>query len=100
MLVPRLPDCVMIVPSSTYESSVVSRLTEHCSYSLMIGAMYRDDKTGDRAEPWPTPTSACLGSEQKLFQRYDVTLPTRYEAKNLVTSDGNPSLDMVAKRKP
>ena len=51
-------DCTITVLSSTYESSNVLSATACMWYSFIAGAMYKADKTGERAKPWPTPTSA------------------------------------------
>ena len=38
----------------------------------MIGAKYKADKMGERAEPWPTPTFTLKEGEVKVFQEYKV----------------------------
>jgi len=35
-----------------------------------MGAKYKADKTGDRANSCPTPTSTLKNREEKLFQKY------------------------------
>jgi len=64
----------------------------------MIGAINRAEITGDKAEPCPTPTSASLRSDTKVFHVYDVDLPMRYDAKNATTSGGNPCFLRIAMR--
>ena len=88
-------DWTMIVPSSTYEIRVVPRPTLLSQNSFMIGATMRADKTGDRADPCPTPTSACLRSEVKLFHIYDMLCSTRYDAKKLTTLGWKPILHII-----
>ena len=41
------------------------------------GDKYNADRIGERAEPWPTPTSKLKKGEEKLFQKYFVFLLTR-----------------------
>ena len=69
--------CAITRPSSTYESRSVPSRSALSLYSFIIGAMYKAESTGDNADPWPTPTSACLGSETNVFHVYDVYRSTR-----------------------
>ena len=42
-----------------------------------IGNRYNANRIGERAKPWPTPTSILKKGEKKLFQKYLVFYFTR-----------------------
>jgi len=42
-----------------------------------MGARYKVDKIGERADPCPTLMSTLKKGEKKLFQKYWVFLPIR-----------------------
>ena len=45
-------------------------------FSIMYisGERYKEDKMGDNADPWPTPTLTSNGGEERSFHRYFVLL--------------------------
>src|SRR5262245_1932574 len=93
-------DCTISAPSSTYDMRVVSLCVTLVSKALITDTKYSADKIGDRAEPWPTPTSACILCDFSPFQAYEVNLSTKYDLKKATTSLGKPSLSRASKRTP
>ena len=48
----------------------IFRIFKQFSKIWRIREMYKVNKIGERAEPWPTPTLILKKEEEKLLQKY------------------------------
>ena len=82
MLVSSEGDDCMRLPSSTKTVTEEQKDgrgggRKHVVNTCNMGAMARFTRTGERAEPWPTPTSASKAGDRKEFQRNEVERPIK-----------------------
>ena len=78
-------DWTSSVPLSMYKMSMQPRSTLLILKSFCTSVMAMANKTGDSADPCPTPISVPIRLDWNWFYRYDMDRPTRYDPKKVAT---------------